>query len=70
MTNPTLHAQASAVDVASHFVGRSPPKMRPNETEMVERGLKAAYITLLTLAAWRDRLPAEFVAEIDRGLTQ
>lgn len=59
----SLYAQATAVDLASSFDGRSPPKMRDGERKMLEDGLKAATRTLWTIQNWRDRLPAEFVDE-------
>ena len=62
MTKPSLHAQAAAIDVAVRYAGRSPPKMRPGETEMLVRRLKAARQTLFKLQSWRDRLPTEAIS--------
>ena len=68
MTKVSLHAQASAVDVAlSAFRSRSLPKLRQGELEMQERNLRAAKRTMLALQVWRDRLPEEFVAECEEG---
>jgi hypothetical protein len=62
MTKPSLHAQAAAIDVAVRYTGRSPPKMRPGEADMLVRGLKAARQTLFKLQSWRDRLPTEAIS--------
>ena len=63
----TLHAQASAVDVASvQATRRGSPGMKAREWEMLEPRLKAACRTLLLLDASR-HLPgiAQFIAEIE-----
>jgi hypothetical protein len=62
MTKPSLHAQAAAIDVAVRYAGRSPPKMRPGESDMLVHGLKAARQTLFKLQSWRDRLPTEAIS--------
>lgn len=62
---PSLHAQASAVDVASQFVGRSPPKMSHEQIEMQTKALQRAARTLMLLQAMRARLPADVLAEIE-----
>ena len=61
MTKPSLHAQAAAIDVVVRYAGRSPPKMRPGESDMLVRGLKAARQTIFKLQSWRDRLPTEAI---------
>ena len=61
MTKPSLHAQAAAINVAVRYAGRSPPKMRPGESDMLVRGLKAARQTIFKLQSWRDRLPTEAI---------
>jgi hypothetical protein len=61
MTKPSLHAQAAAINVAVRYAGRSPPKMRPGESDMLVRGLTAARQTLFKLQSWRDRLPTEAI---------
>jgi hypothetical protein len=67
----TLHAQASAVDIASAWPRRlttsNAVRLKQSEAEMIEDGLKAAYWTLVLLQAWRSKLPAEFIAEIEGG---
>lgn len=40
-------------------------KMKPVEWEMLEPRLSAATTTLMLIQSWRDRLPAEFLAEIE-----
>jgi hypothetical protein len=62
MTKPSLHAQDAAIEVAVRYAGRSPPKMKPGESDMLVRGLKAARQTLFKLQSWRDRLPTEAIS--------
>lgn len=66
---PSLHAQASAVDVAAvQATRRGSPGMKPREWEHLEPGLRAATVTLMLLNAARDRPGvAEFLAEIEGG---
>ena len=65
---PSLHAQASAVDVA-HVQARrrGSPSMKPKEWEHLEEKLAAACFTLRMLDANRHRIPPEFFAEIEGG---
>jgi hypothetical protein len=66
MAKPNLHSQTQAVDVAAlQATRRGSPGMKPKEWEMLEPRLKAATATLLLVQVWRDRLPPEFIREIE-----
>ena len=66
MARSSLHAQASAIDVARiQAERRGQVKMRLSEWEMQEQGLKAASNTLLSIQNWRGLLPEAFLAEIE-----
>lgn len=64
---PSLHAQTQAVDtMATQARQRGGLKFKPNQWEMLEPRLTAAALTMLTLQVWRDKLPPEFIAQIER----
>lgn len=63
---PSLHAQASAVDLAAvQARRRGVPAMKPKEWEHLDAALSAAAFTMLLIQAWRDKLPRDFIAEIE-----
>lgn len=71
---PTLHSQATAVDVAAlQAQRRGSLPMKPREWDMLAPRLRAAVLTLTLLQSWRSRLQAslpEFMAEIEEDDTR
>lgn len=68
MSKISLHAQAAAVDVARVQASRRGcPSLKPKEWEMLEPRLRAAHHAMLMIEVFRDRLPAEFIAECEGG---
>lgn len=62
----SLHAQASAVDVAwTQAQRRGNPGMKPAQWEYLAPQLAAACFTLRLIDANRHRLPADFIKEIE-----
>lgn len=69
MPKVSLHAQASAVDIAAmQAERRGYPGLDPKDWDHIAPGLAVAYGTLCLLQAWRDRLPPAFIAEIEGEL--
>lgn len=66
MANPTISAQAHAVETAIGFLKRREVRgLRPQEAALLEDRLQAAEASLWAIERWRNQLDPRFLAEVE-----